>query len=269
MFQTNQQHQVNKKLMGSKRAFIFGPFIGELYWEAYRFAPYAISLKKRFPKHHLLVFTRPRSFDLYGQYASVLTPLIIDENVFEENKFTLKGYYLNEYQSLCKYIKTQYSNLYEITGHYAPQIEGFMYKVKWQLPRAYMDDDFKPMGGNEKIISELYGDFDKIVISNIADVELKDYEVVSTERFSEQNCDTKNTSELGCLIQLIKKSQFVISNFDDNLARFAVLCGTTVITVNEKYTDDAIYLMNPLKINVIRCDTVEEGVKQYENNFRS
>jgi hypothetical protein len=266
-----QQHQVNRKLKGSKKAFIFGPFIGELYWEAYRFAPYAISLKKRFPKHHLIVFTRPRSFDLYGQYASVFSPLVIDDKIYKENKFTLKSYYLNEYQYLCKYIKRKYAGLYEITDHFAPQIEGFMYKVKWQFPRTYMDYDFIPRWKNKKIISKLYGEFENIVISN-EPVELDGYKVITTLDFFKEadlQCNSKETSPIGCFINLLKNCRFVISNFDDNLAKFAVLCGTTVVTVKEKFTDDAIHLMNPLKSIVIRCDTVEEGVEKYENYLRS
>lgn len=271
MLQINQYHKVNRKLKGSKKAFIFGPFIGDLYWEAYRFAPYAISLKKRFPKHHLIVFTRPRSFDLYGQHANVFSPLVIDDKLYKEDRFTLKGYYLNEYEYLCKHIKRKYANLYEITDHCAPQIEGIMYKVKWQYPREYMDYDFKPRVGNEKIFHELYGKFENIVMSN-EPVELDGYKVISSSDFFKQanlKCTSKNVSPIGCFIHTLKNSKFVISNFDDNLAKFAVLCRTTVIAVKEKFTDDAIHLMNPLKSNVIRCDTVKEGVKKYEDYFRS
>jgi hypothetical protein len=257
--------------MGSKKAFIFGPFIGELYWEAYRFAPYAISLKKRFPKHHLIVFTRPSRFDLYGRYASIFIPLIIDDEVYKKEKFTLKNFYVNEYQKLCKNIKSKYSNLYRIVDHYAPQIEGFMYRVKWQYPRAYMEYDYHPRFKNVEIVNKMYGDLDNVIMTNDQDIELENYNVITNQKFFvdvKAKC-SENSSPLGCLIHLLKTCDFVISNFDDNLARFAVLCGVTVITVKEKFTDDAIHLMNPLKSTVIKCQTVEEGVKKYEDYFRS
>lgn len=260
-----------QKLRGSKRAFIFGPFIGELYWEAYRFAPYAISLKKRFPKHHLIVFTRPSRFDLYGRYASMFTPLIVDDNIHKNNRFTLRRFDLNEYKNLCKHIKSKYSSLYEITDHYAPQIEGFMYKVKWQYPRAYMEYDYQPRLENADIVNKMYGDLDNIIMTNNENIELENYSVIVNQQFLADvkgKC-SENSSSLGCLIHLLKSCEFVISNFNDNLARFAVLCGVTVITVKEKFTDDAIHLMNPLKSTVIKCQTIEEGVKKYEDYFRS
>jgi len=54
------------------KAYLFGPFFGELSWEYFRFAPYAIYLKKISPDIKMIVFTRPSRFDLYGQYADIL-----------------------------------------------------------------------------------------------------------------------------------------------------------------------------------------------------
>jgi len=260
-----------RKVKGSKKAFIFGPFIGELYWEMYRFAPYAISLKKRFPNYHLIVFTRSRSFDLYGQYASILVPLKIDDNIYKEDGFKIKGYYVDEYVHIYNFIEKKYMKTYKIVDHYAPRIEGFMYKVKWQFPRAHMDYDYKPRSENSYIINKVYEDLTNIVVTNDESIELENYNVITSESFYEKikyMC-TESSSTLGCLIELLKKCKFVISNFDDDLAKFAVLCGTSVITVKEKFTNDAINLMNPLKSVVIKCDTVDEGIDQYEDYFRS
>lgn len=258
-------------MKGNKKAFLFGPFIGELYWEMYRFAPYAISLKKRFPKHHLIVFTRRERFDLYGQYANIFIPLKIGSRKFEAKKFTIKGFSISDYIDLCKYIKKRYMNLYNIVDHYTPRIDAFMYKVKWQFPRKYMDYDFKPRVKNRNIVNNIYKDLDNIVVTNDENIKLKNYNVVTREQFFKdvKKNYLENSSQLGCLIHLLKGCEFIISNFDDNLARLGVLCGKNVITVKENFTDDAIHLMNPLKSVVIKCDKFEEGVKEYEDKFRS
>jgi len=249
-----------------KNAFIFGPFIGELYWEMYRFAPYAISLKKRFPDHKLIVFTRSRSFDLYGRYANIFIPLKIDSK-YQEKKFTINKFRVSEYKWLCRYIKRKYRNVYKIVDHCAPQIEGFMYKVKWQYPRKDMDYNYKPRCGNSDIVNMLYGYLNNVVITNDENVKLENYNVVLLNDFFEEvgQYSSKKSSLLGCLIEFLKKCKFVISNFDDNLARIGALCGVDVITVKEKLADDAIDLMNPLKVQVIKCDILVEGVNEYEN----
>jgi len=54
------------------KAFLFGPFLGELSWEFYRFAPYAIYLKKHNPDVNIIVLTRKERFDLYGIYADII-----------------------------------------------------------------------------------------------------------------------------------------------------------------------------------------------------
>jgi hypothetical protein len=260
-----------RKARKSKKAFIFGPFIGELYWEMFRFAPYAISLKKRFPNYHLIVFTRNRSFDLYGKYASVLVPLVINEGLYKEEGFKIKGYDVEEYKYLCEYIKRKYEKRYKILDHHAPQILGFMYKVKWQFPRLYMDYDFRPRSENSEIINEVYGDLVNMVVTDNEDIELENYDVISRDKFFkgiEEKC-TEKSSIVGCSIELVKKCHFVISNFNRSLARLAVLSGVPVIAVKETYTDDAIYLMNPLQTKVFKCDTVEEGVEKYEDYVRS
>ena len=63
-----------------KSAYLIGPFIGELLWEFYRFAPYVIYLKKKNPKAEFVIFTREERFDLYGRYGSVLVPLRIQND---------------------------------------------------------------------------------------------------------------------------------------------------------------------------------------------
>lgn len=262
----NRNHQRVRKALGSKQAFIFGPFIGEFYWEAYRFAPYAISLKKRFPKHHMIVFTRPSSFDLYGKYADILIPLKIEKGMYVEQKFKLKAYPLSEYKYLCRYIKRSYMNFFEITDHVVPRIEGFMWKVKWQFPRAYMDYEFQPRKSNKVVVDKFYKEVDNIVLTSKKNVELENYNVINMVDFLKNVGQYFGTrvSYSGCLIEILKRCEFVISDFSNILAKFSVLMDKPVITVKEKFSDDGIYLMNPHNTSIIRCDEYEKGVKEYE-----
>ena len=93
-------------------AYLVGPFIGDLYWECYRFAPYIIHLKKRYPKTKFIVFTRPQSFDLYGQYADVFVPLNLrKDKSYTPNCFGLKGFKIVDYKTLNSFfIKNKKKN---------------------------------------------------------------------------------------------------------------------------------------------------------------
>lgn len=265
------RRKANPKLAGSKQAFIFGPFVGDLYWEAYRFAPYAISLARRFPKHHIIVFTRPEHFDLYGQYADILVPLVIPEGMYVPQKFKLKAYPFSEYNALKRYIRRVYENLFQVTDHFCPRVEGYMWKIKWQLPRKYMVYDFKPRKANSQVIEELYGEFENIISTTEPDVELDNYHVIEMVDFFKDIKDfiDKKVTWVGCLIELLKRCEFVISDLDDNLGKFSLLLDKPVIAVKEKLSNDAIHLINPHDTTVIKCDKYEEGVSEYENNFRS
>ena len=56
---------------------LMGPFVGEFYWEAGRFAPLLPAMRARKYKDRdvkYVVFTREERFDLYGKYADILIP---------------------------------------------------------------------------------------------------------------------------------------------------------------------------------------------------
>ncbi len=85
--------RLKKKLNQNKlNAYLAGPFVGELIWEFFRFAPYIIHLKKAIPKTKIIVFTRSSRFDLYGQYVDILVPLNIPDNLPKKQTcFTIEG----------------------------------------------------------------------------------------------------------------------------------------------------------------------------------
>jgi hypothetical protein len=92
-----------------KKAYLFGPFFGEASWEYFRFAPYAIHLKKRNPKISFIVFTRPSRFDFYGQYADILIPLKIEkDNLYTQAAFKLVGFDIALADKIRDAFKIQY-----------------------------------------------------------------------------------------------------------------------------------------------------------------
>ena len=58
-------------------AILMGPFVGELYWEAGRFAPmlpkmYQHDRKNKIQHPKYIILTRQDRFDLYGKFADIL-----------------------------------------------------------------------------------------------------------------------------------------------------------------------------------------------------
>ena len=77
-------------------AVLFGPFVGELYWEAGRFAPMLPYYREQYKNKKnvkFIVLTREDRFDLYGKYADILVPLRVpgDEEKKTPECFRLKG----------------------------------------------------------------------------------------------------------------------------------------------------------------------------------
>jgi len=257
--------------LNTEDAFLVGPFIGNIQWEFFQFAPYIIYLKKEHPNKKIIMFTRPSRFDLYGQYTDILVPLKLPNDEKETQLcFTIKGFTQFKYNLLIDLYMKKYKNRFNIIKHIYPDISMFYYRLKWQYPRALMDYDFKPRKKNKKIIdkflcscdmlfdiSGFYFDKDNKNIKDVKDLAFK---------YSDYINDT-DSSMLGCLIESIKLCKCVISDLTTNVARLALLLKTPLILINELATDDEIHLLNPHNTPVIRASTVEEGVRIYENNF--
>lgn len=249
-------------------AYLFGPFVGELSWELYRFAPYAIHLKKTKPKKKLVVFTRPERFDLYGRYADIFVPLNLKNNEGQDC-FGVRSVSLESYETLARVLYEKYKDKFSITSQIYPNIDGVFRKIKWQFPRSRMDYDFKPREKNVEIINELVG-------------ERKDYLFVDScceyggdsLNFSEirdeinSRVDNIYSTEIGCVIELISRASAVIGNLQSPYSHLTLLLKKPLITVNEELSLDSISLLNPFNTLVIKCDETEEGVCEfYENNI--
>jgi len=260
-------------LRKKNKAFLVGPFIGELSWEFYRFAPYIINLKKKNPTKKIIVFTRPSRFDLYGVYADILVPLkLISDDSGNHNCFTIKDFNGTGYSLLSKAFITKYQKRFKVIDHIHPDISRFYYKVKWQFPRDLMDYDFKPRIVNTKYV-EKYNSGNLIfynVYNRTHPQCLRKYDVEFANTFYEElsfNYDNQNITSVGCLIELIKKCKFVISSFDSFVSHLALLLKIPVIAPRENISEDKIHLLNPLNTPVILYDELERGIECYENNF--
>lgn len=259
----NRRSQIKKE-----RCFLIGPFIGELAWEYYRFAPYIIHLKREHPTIKFIVFTRKTRFDLYGKYADILIPLKIPEDSSENQLcFKMKNINVEQYEIFSRSFKKQYENKYKIVQHICPDISMFYYQLRWQYSRTLMNYDFKPRINNKKIVDRYISSYDILLDIETEYEYSKNIKKVShLEEYFVEYID-HNSSITGCLIESIKKCKYVIGNLSSDVSRLALLLKTPLITINEKLNDDDIHLINPYNTPVIRALNIDEGIKYYENNF--
>jgi len=252
------------------KAFLFGPFIGELCWEFFRFAPYAIHLKKNNPGSRLIVLTRPSRFDLYGQYADILLPLRLKNDAdLERNAFKLDSYKEENYYTIVKYFKDKFKKRFNIVSHSYPDIRLWRYKVKWQFPRDKMDYDFLPMNENKDLAQRLMYQYVGIVDSLATDKKIEREDIIDMTDLMCRitNFTTNNPTTLGCLIECIKLAEFVVGDIRYDISHLSLLLGTSLIHVEPSIKEDFIKLLNPLKTPVIITKSIEEGVNIYENNI--
>jgi len=253
------------------KAYLVGPFFGELSWEYFRFAPYAIHLKNKTPDAKMIVLTRASRFDLYGQYADVLIPLQIeDEHLYTQRAFKLIGLEISTCQKISDIFRIKYKKKYSVLDHVVPDFSSLRYHLKWQFPRRHMDYNFVPRSANVKLINQLFRGKNIIVADEGYDYITSKYDVVQIEDFMRYiltEVDNHKMTYMGCLIQLIKKSKLVISNLNSDVGRLALLLKTPLIYPNRKTSNDNVHLMNPLKTKIIDCTSIIEGVGIYENNI--
>ena len=252
------------------RAILFGPFVGELCWEFFRFAPHVIYLKRRDPGLRIIVLTRESRFDLYGQYADILIPLRIkDEESMGRDGYKLLGYEEEYYNTIVKYFRTKFRKRFQILGHIYPDIRLWRYKTKWQLPRSQMDYDFKPREENIGIAKIALGAHTGIVdtMGTNARTDNDDF-IDSDDLLSRINGLVKeNSTSLGVFIECVKNVDYVVGNVKSDMSHLALLLRTPLIHIAKPVKNDYIKLLNPLNTPVITAMNIEEGVNLYEDNF--
>lgn len=267
------------KIKDRPKAFLVGPFVGELSWEFYRFAPYIIKLKKENPTSLFVIFTRFSRFDLYGKYANVFVPLRVSGENFVEDGFGLNGLTGKSYEKIALKFYSRYAKRFNVISHIYPRIASWRRRVKWQFPRDQMNFDFRPRDLNEKVVLSFIKEFryrKKLVLINskyqYQDIEnikgmgfIPVFENLFNDYITKRLVGESGFTLIGCLIELIKQCEFVVGNIDLPSPHLSLLLKTPVISVKEKATEDEINLLNPLDTPLIRCSNVEEGCERYEN----
>jgi len=268
----NLEQQPNQKR--KYKAYLFGPFVGELTWEFFRFAPYVIHLKKENPDVKIIVLTRQERFDLYGKYANILVPLRInDDKKYEQSEFGLLKYNIDSYETVAKYFFEKYNKDYKILNHFYPKIRSWQKKIKWQFSRIEMNYNFNVRKTNNEIVDSIIGNYVNMVfVDKGYEYRTNNYLTIYYEDFITnvvEQVDNIRSTFLGCLISLLKRVEFTVGNLESYISHLSILLNTPLISIDEKLTDDAIHLLNPLNTSIIKCSDVEEGVNCYEDNFRS
>ena len=140
-------------------AILMGPFVGELYWEAGRFAPILPWMRyKKYKGRDIkyIIHTREERFDLYGKNADILVPLRIngDYDIKQPNCFRLNGLKANEYMKMVKRLKGSYSNRYNIIEHIYAKVEKGQFDKKFQFPTKRMIFKYAPRNINYKLVND-------------------------------------------------------------------------------------------------------------------
>lgn len=262
-----------------KGIILFGPFIGTLSWEFYRFAPFSTYIKKNYPECKIAVLTRPERFDLYG-HADYLIPLRIkDDDVKNQIFFKLKDFEISKYNKLITQFNKMYSRRYNIVDHYYPDIIDYRYKVRWQFGRNKMNYNFNPRLLNKSTIKKIFPKkififvsppYDSDFISKLTNFVLKNKLnkkfVFVTYGDCGQTAIYKNikdieinsgTSHLGYLIEILKRSRLVIGPKSD-FTHLSLLLKVPVIMWGN---DTNIDLINPLDTRIVLYSDIPDNIE--------
>lgn len=256
-----------------ENAILFGPFIGELWWEIFYFAGFFVYQRHQHQDCKAVVLTRSSRFDLYGSMCDTLIPLKLqDERNYTQDCFTMKGMSQEYYTSIVKKFRAFCESKYKIKEHYFPDV-GLRYNLKWQFPRRERLYEFRPRLSNKDLVKKIvHYSRRNLVVTDLHDLfELSDHEVININHFlydvNRLGKDNKSISELGCIIELLKTCRFFVGNLQSITTKLALLMNVPIIALNESYTDDAISLLNK-NGEVFKCTNIERGVIMYEDSLR-
>jgi hypothetical protein len=249
-------------------AYLFGPFVGELSWEFFRFAPFAIQIKKEHPDITIIVLTRQSRFDLYGKYADIVIPFRIPNDVnLTRDCFKLDLLMTKDYNRIARKFKSQYKKRFEIVDHYYPDIRGWRYKLKWQFSRRKMAYDFLPRDKNKRI-AERFIKKHSIFIDNLNTEYYKHENAVNSIDYlakATKHINDYDTTIFGCMIEGLKLSRLVVGNLESQLSHLAILMKKPFICINNTLSMDSINLLNPLKTPILFHDEITGGIQEYDN----
>jgi hypothetical protein len=142
-----------------QKAILMGPFVGELYWEAGRFAPILPNMIMNQYKGQgikYIVLTREDRFDLYGKFADILVPLRIEGDYVKKKPecFRLIGLDNDRYQDIAKKFRDQYSERFKIIKHLYPDIKKPAFTNKNQYHNSILTHVYKPRQENYDLVEQ-------------------------------------------------------------------------------------------------------------------
>lgn len=156
----------------AEKAILMGPFVGEFFWEFFRFAPMLpFFQKKKYPGKNIkyIILSREERFDIYGKKADILVPLRVkgDYNVVMPECFRLTNYPLDEYYKLVSDFKRKYEQRFQIVDHIVPDVTKGQYLHKTQFSQQNMIFEYEPRDENYRLVkSYLPTDKPLVVISS-------------------------------------------------------------------------------------------------------
>ena len=154
-------------MIGKEKAILIGPFVGEMFWEFFRFVPYVIKIIKKNSNVKVIVYTRPDRYDMYGNYADEFIPLKIKGDAITRYAecFRIMDMKSEEYEKLAFNFREKYRRKYKIISHLYPDIRSKKtYLNKDLYPLNLRDFDYSPRKENTKLVNKFLKDVTKKII---------------------------------------------------------------------------------------------------------
>jgi len=147
-----------------KKIILVGPFVGELYWEYFRFAPYVF--KKNINNYPLVVLSRLDRYDIYGERCCEFIPLNIDGdsiNKFGEC-FRMTGMLHQKYYEIVSAFKLEMDKKYNVITHFFPPFKKPDFTNKKYYPLSKRLFEYLPRKENDEAILKFLKDIKKPII---------------------------------------------------------------------------------------------------------
>jgi len=147
-----------------QKVILVGPFVGELYWEFFRFAPYVFfKNKNNFP---LVVLTRSDRYDIYGDRAIEFIPLNINNDSIKRfgECFGMIGLDYDDYRKITKTFNKEMRTKYDIVDHITPPFKKPEYLNKDFFPLHQRIFDYKTRDDNVLLVNDFLNNNKKPIV---------------------------------------------------------------------------------------------------------
>ena len=150
--------------MGKQKVILVGPFVGELYWEFFRFAPYVF--KQNSKNYPLVVLTRPDRYDIYGDRVIEFIPLDIKGDSIKRfgECFKMIGLDIVDYDKITKTFHDQMEMKYKIVDHFVPPFKKPQYLDKDYYPLNHRLFEYKTREDNVNLVNNFFKKNNKPIV---------------------------------------------------------------------------------------------------------